>query len=144
MTLLDHLAVDLEEVVLGVVEHHQQPRLDLGDLAAELGADRAAGAGDEDDAVAQVGADAVELAHDRLAAEHVLDLDLAQLLVELDAAAQQLEDGRQGADANLALAAGGDDLGPQRARRRGDRDHHLVGLGLVEDGLDLAWSSRAP
>ena len=131
VALLDHLAVDLEEVVLGVVEHHQQPRADAGDLAAELGADRAAGAGDEDDAVAQVGADPVQLDHDRVAAEHVLDLDLAQLLVELDAAAQQLEHGRQGADADLALAAGGDDLGraaspaprgsrspPRRARSR--------------------------
>ena len=133
VALLDHLAVDLEEVVLGVVEHHQQPRADAGDLAAELGADRAAGAGDEDDPVAQVGADPVELDHDRVAAEHVLDLDLAQLFVELDAAAQELEHGRQGADADLALAAGGDDLGAQRPRRRGDRDHDLVGLGLVED-----------
>ena len=137
VALLDHLAVDLEEVVLGVVEHHQQPRLDPGDLAAELGADRAAGAGDEDDAVAQVGADAVELAHDRVAAEHVLDPHLAQLLVELDAAAQQLEHGRQGADADLALAAGGDDPGAHGPGRRGDRDHDLVGLGLVEDLGDL-------
>ena len=144
VALLDHLAVDLEEVVLGVVEHHQQARLDLGDLAAELGADRAAGAGDEDDAVAQVGADPVELADDRVAAEHVLDPHLAQLAVELDAAAQQLEHGRQGADADLALAAGGDDLAAQGARGRGDRDHHLVGLGLVEDRRDLRWSSRAP
>ena len=143
VALLDHLAVDLEEVVLGVVEHHQQPRLDAGDLAAELGADRAAGAGDEDDAVAQVGADPVELDDDRVAAEHVLDLDLAQLLVELDAAAQQLEDGRQGADADLALAAGGDDLGraacpaprgsrsrPRRARSR--RGSCSISLGRAE------------
>src|ERR1700679_2520421 len=101
---LDHFAVDLEEVVLSVVEHHQQPRLDPGDLAAELGGDRAAGAGDEDDAVAQVGADAVELDDDRLAPEHVLDLDLAQLLVELDATAQQLEDGGQGGNADSPLA----------------------------------------
>ncbi len=137
VALVDHLALDLEEVVLGVVEHHQQARPDAGDLAAELGADRAAGAGDEDDAVAQVGADAVELDHDRVAAEHVLDLDLAQLLAQLDAAAQELEHGRQGANADLALPAGGDDPGSQRPRRRGDRDHDLVGLGLVEDRLDL-------
>ena len=131
--LLEHLAVDLEEVVLGVVEQDQELRVDLGDLTAELGADRAAGAGDEDDAVAQVGADAVELTHDRVAAEHVLDPNLAQLAVELDAAAQQLEHGRQGADADLTLAAGGDDFGPQRPGRRGDRDHDLVRFGLVED-----------
>ena len=62
----------------------------------------------------QVGADPVELHHHRLAAEHVLDLDLAQLAGELDAAAQQLEDGRQRAHADVALAAGGDDLAAQR------------------------------
>ncbi len=120
-----------------MVEHHQQPRFHLGDLAAELGADRATGAGDEDDAVAQVGADAVELADDRLAPEHVLDPDLAQLFVELDAAAEELEDGRQGADGDVAVAAGGDDAAAQVAGGRGDRDHHLVGVGLVEDPLDL-------
>ena len=84
--LLDHLAVDPEEVVLGVVEHDQQLRAHPGDLADQLGADRAARAGDQDDLVLEVGADAVELHHHRLAAEHVLDLDLAQLLGELDAA----------------------------------------------------------
>ena len=115
--LLDQLAVDLEEVVLGVVEHHQQPRADPGDLAAQLGADRAAGAGHEDDAVLQVGADAIQLDDDRIAPQHVLHLDLAQLFVELHAAAQELEHRRQGADADLALAAGRDDSGAQRPRR---------------------------
>ena len=98
------------------------------DLADQLRADRAAGAGDQHDLVLQVGADAVELHHDRLAAEHVLDLDLAQLPGQLDAAAQQLEDRRQGADVDVALAAGRDDPAAQLARRRGDRDHDLVGL----------------
>ena len=94
MALLGELAVDPEEVVLGVIEHHDQLRPDARDLADELGPDRAAGAGDHHDLVLDVGADAVELHLDRLAAEDVLDLHLAQLAVELDAAAQQLEDGR--------------------------------------------------
>ena len=95
--LRGHLAVDLEQVVLGVVEQDQQLRPHPRDLAHELGADRAAGAGDQHALVLEVGADPVELHHDRVAAEHVLDLDLAQLAGELDAAAQQLEHGRQGA-----------------------------------------------
>ena len=100
-------------------------------------ADRAAGAGDEDALVLEVGADAVELHHHRVAAEHVLDLDLAQLAGELDAAAQELEDGRQGAHRDVALAALGDHLAAQHAGRRRDRDHDLVGAQAVEDGADL-------
>ena len=62
--------------------------------------------GDEHDLAGEVGADAVELHAHRLAAEHVLDLHLAQLPGERAAAAQQLEDGRQGAHRDAALAAG--------------------------------------
>ena len=120
-----------------MVEHHQQPRPHARDLAAELGADRAAGAGDQHPLVLEVGADAVELHHHRLAAEHVLDPDLAQLAGELDAAAQELEHGRQGADLDVALAALGDHLAAQHAGRGGDRDHDLVRGEPVEDRADL-------
>ena len=50
---------DLEQVVLGVVDEHQPARADAGDLAAQLGADRAAGAGDQHHLAGQVGADAL-------------------------------------------------------------------------------------
>ena len=50
VAVLHELALDLEEVVLGVVEQDQPARADARDLAAQLGADRAAGAGDEHDA----------------------------------------------------------------------------------------------
>ena len=131
------LAVDLEEVVLGVIEQDQQPRSDPGDLARELGADRAAGSGDQDDPVTQVGADAIELDHHGLAAEHVLDLDLAQLSGQLDAAAKQLEDRRQGAHADVALARRGDHLAADRAGSRRDGDDHLGRLELVQDSTEI-------
>ena len=57
VVLVLEVAADLEQVVLGVVDQDQPARLDAGDLAAQLGADRAAGAGDDHHAVAQVGAD---------------------------------------------------------------------------------------
>ena len=44
MPLGGELAIDLEEVVLGLVDEDEQARADAGYLAAELGADRAAGA----------------------------------------------------------------------------------------------------
>jgi hypothetical protein len=76
---------------------------DARDLAAQLRADRAAGAGDEHDLAGQVRADPVDLHHDRLAAEDVLDLHVADLADEVAAGvgpararvAQELEDGRR-------------------------------------------------
>ena len=105
MAVVLELALDAEEVVLGVVDEHEPPRRDARDLAAQLGADRAAGAGDHDDLAAEVAADAVELHAHRLAAQDVLDLHLAHLAHDLARAGlQQLEHGRQRAHRDAALA----------------------------------------
>ena len=71
---LAQLAVDLEEVVLGVVGEHEPADLHARELAAELGADRAAGAGHEHRAAAHVGAHGGRVELHGLAAEDVLDL----------------------------------------------------------------------
>ena len=110
VAVLDQLALDLEQVVLGVVEQDEPARADARDLAAQLGADRAAGAGDEHDAAGEVLADALDLHPHRLAAEDVLDLDLAHLAHQPAAGLQQLEDRRHRAHRHAALAARGDDL----------------------------------
>ena len=94
----------------------QLARPDARDLPAELGADRAAGAGDEHRLARQVAAHAVDLHAHRLAAEHVLDAHLAHLAHEVHAAAQDLEDGGQRAHRDRPLAAGGDHLLAQLAR----------------------------
>ena len=73
--LADELTLDLEERRLGVVEQDQLRRPDAGDLAAELRADRSSGAGDEHDLACEVVGDRREVDVDRLAPEHVLDLD---------------------------------------------------------------------
>ena len=107
--LLLELAHDLEQVVLGVVDEHQPARADARDLAAQLAADRAAGAGHEHDLAGEVCADALELHPHRLAAEDVLDAHLAQLARDLQlarAVPEQLEHGRRRAHGNPALAAG--------------------------------------
>ena len=147
MALVLELAHDLEQVVLGVVDEHEPARADARDLAAQLAADRAAGAGHEHDLVGEVGADALELHPHRLAAEHVLDLQLAQLAHDLTpppcAVLQQLEDGRERADRDPARAAGGDDAAAQRAGRGRDRDDHLVGLDRVEHAREVVVGGRA-
>ena len=97
------LALDAEEVVLRVVDEDEPPRRDAGDLAAELRADRPAGAGDEDGLAVEVCADAIELHPHRLAPEDVLDLNVAHLADDrAGAGLQQLEDGRQRADRDAA------------------------------------------
>ena len=131
------LALDREEVVLGVVEEDEPARRDARDLARELLADRAAGAGDEDDLAVEVRADAVELHPHGLAAEDVLDLDVAHLAHRGRAGLQQLEDRRQRAHRDAALAAGAHDVRAHDAGRRRDRDRDLVGLDLLEDPPEL-------
>jgi hypothetical protein len=129
VAVLLELALDLEEVVLGVVDQHEHAGSHAGDLAAELGADGAAGAGDHHHLAAEVGADAVDVHPDRLAAQDILHLDVTHLADDLAGAGlQELEDRGQRAHGNTTVAAGLDDLGPYGAGGRGDGDHDLVGL----------------
>ena len=94
--LVDELALDLEQPGLGVVDEHEPRRADARDLAAELGADRAAGARDEHDLAGQVAGDRVEVDLDRLAPEQVLDLDRADLAREVEVRRDQLARGSAG------------------------------------------------
>ena len=82
------LALDREEVVLGVVDAGSSRRGATRAIWRHSSrADRAAGAGDHHDLAVEVGADAVELHPHRLAAEDVLDLHLAHLAHDVAAAA---------------------------------------------------------
>ena len=56
---------------------------------------------------------------------------------------EQLEHRRRGADRDAALAAGSDDAAPERPRRGGDRDDHLVRLDLVEDPSQIVGAGGA-
>ena len=108
VAILLELAQDAEQVVLGVVDEHELARGHAGDLPAQLGADRAAGAGDQDHLAGQVGADALELHPHGLAPEDVLDADLAQLAGDPQlarAVLEELEHGRRRAHGDAALAS---------------------------------------
>src|SRR2546430_11033303 len=119
MAILLELAQDLEQVVLGVVDQHQPPRSDPRDLPAQLRADRPASSRDEYDLTRKVCPHALELHPNRLTAEHVLDLHLAQLSGHSEmtrAVSQQLEDGGHRADRNSAPATASNNSRAQRAR----------------------------
>ena len=81
--------MDLEDAVLAVAQQHELGRLVAEDLPAQLGADGAAGAGDQH-ALAAASARALgRVGLHRVAPEQVLDLDVAQL-ADAEFAAQQL------------------------------------------------------
>jgi hypothetical protein len=142
VAVLHQLALDLEQVVLGVVDHDQPRWADAGDLAAQLSADRAAGAGDQHAAAGQVAAGRLGLHPHRLAAEHVLDAHVAHLTDELRAVLQQLEHRRHRPDWDAALAARAHHRRAQGARGRRDRDQHLVGLDVVEHARKLGGGAE--
>ena len=95
------------------------------------------------DLAVEVGADALELDAHRLAAEHVLDPQLAHLAHHVRRRLQQLEHRRQGAHGDAAVAAGAHHAGAQGAGGRRDGDDDLVGLDLVEDARQVVAGRAA-
>ena len=130
---LAQLAIDLEEVVLGVVDHHEPADLHAQQLAAELGSDRAARAGHQYRATAHVGADGGGVELNGLAPEDVLHLHGAQLGDEVVVAVDEVVHVRQRLDGHSGRAAGRDHLGAFAAAGRRHGDVHLVGLARLED-----------
>ncbi len=61
-----------------MTEDRETRGAELGDLAAELASDRAAGASDEDRAAVGEIADGRKIGLDRVAAQKVFDLDVAK------------------------------------------------------------------
>jgi len=73
--ILPQLSVDLEQRVLAALHQYQLLGSDAGDLTAQLRADRAAGAGDDNGLPCEVAGDPLEVDLHLLAPEHVLDLN---------------------------------------------------------------------
>ena len=129
-----------------MIDEHELARGHPGDLPAQLGADRAAGTGDQDHLAGQIRPDALELHPHGLTPEDVLDADLAQLPGDPQlarAVLEQLEHGRGRAHGDAALASGGHYASTNRAGGRGDGDDHLIGLDLVEDAGELLGARAA-
>ena len=137
LTLVDELALDLEQRRLTLVDEHEPRDAEAGELPAELRADRAARARDEHGLALDVRGDGVQIDLDLLAPEHVLDLHRADLPSEVQVAGDQLVQARQRLHGDVLRAAGLDDLTADRARRRRDRDQHLVRLVVAQHMRDV-------
>ena len=144
VALLEKLALDLEERRLALVDEHEPARAEPCELAAQLRADRAAGAGDHDDAILHVRRHELEIDHDLLAPEHVLDLHRTDLAREVEIARDQLVQARQRLHRDALRAAALDDALTHRAGRRRNRDQHLVGLVVAQEVRQVVGRAEHP
>ena len=112
------------------VHHDEVGRVEAGDLPAQLRADRAAGAGDQDPLAPQVIGDRGDVGVDRLAAEKVLGGGRADV-ADGDAAADELAHPGEDLDVEADIAGLVGQLPDQVGRGAGQRHQQGVGLVLV-------------
>ena len=127
-----------------VVDEDDAVGAERGDLPAELGADRAARAGDEDGLAGDVRGDRGEVELDGLAPEHVLHLHLAELAREVEVAGDELVHGGQGLDRDADVAALVHDPLPRLARRGRDRDDDLVRAVVAKEVRQVVGRTEHP
>ncbi len=135
--LVDELALDLEQPRLAVVDEDEARRADARDLAAELGADRAACARDQHDLSLEVAGNRVEVDLDRLAPEQILDLDRADLPRQVEVRRDHLGEPGQGLHRYAFPSGDRDDALARLSSGGRDGDEQLVGLAVAEDVLEL-------
>ena len=117
--------LDLVDGRLGDVEQHELRRAEPGDLAAQLGADRPAGARDHDHAIAEPLRESRIVEHDGVASDEVVELDVAQR-GKRRAARDELVVGRHRQRLDARGGAQLRDTPAHRMVRRRQRDDHLV------------------
>ena len=126
---------------LVAVEHHQLGGLVAVDLAAQLGADRAAGAGHEHLAALDVVGDRVDVGVELVAAQHVGEVDVAQV-ADADVVAQELRRGGQHLDPQVGRSSSHPQPLDDLRGRTGNREHDrarlepLGGRGQLVGGAD--------
>ena len=105
------LPLDLVEGDLAHLQQQQAPGTQRENLAAELGADRAAGSGDEHALAADTGTQQAIVRRDGRATQEVGNVDLADVL-QAGLARQQRQDVRHGLHVKAGALQAGDDLAP--------------------------------
>ena len=112
------------------VEQHELRGTEAGDVPAELGADRAARAGDHHHAIAEPFAQARVVEDDRIAAQQVVELDRANR-GQRRAAADQVLVRRHGQHLDARVGADLRDAAAHAVRGRRQRDDHLAHAVLL-------------
>src|SRR6266568_4767710 len=143
---LAHLAGDEVQRALRPLEQHDAAGTEAGDLTGQLGADRAAGARDEDAAAAELSLHGPEVELDGVTPQQVVDLHLAQMAQGQRTARQEILQRRQDLALDARLGAAGDDA-PHlltRGRRDGDRQQlHLQASHQLAQAVRAAHHPHA-
>ncbi len=120
---------------LVAVDHDQRVGGEAGDLVAQLAADRAAGAGDEDPAAAQVAGDGIDVGVDHVATEQVGVVERADV-AETDRSAEELGDGGKHQDLEVGgapeVAQLAEQLGAGAGHGQDERRRVVLRRGLDE------------
>src|SRR5690606_35759503 len=125
-----------EQVVLGVVDHHQAAGAERGDLTAQLAADGAAGAGHHDGAAVEVPGDLREVDLHGGPSQDVLHTDLA-VAADGDVAGDELREARQRGAAHPRPPARLGDVAAHHAGRGRHGDDDLVHLVLAVEAREV-------
>jgi hypothetical protein len=128
------------QVRLVVVQQVEPARVEHRDLAGDLGADRAASAGDQHDAVLEQPADRGQVGDDRLASQQVVDPELAQV-VDRHLVVHPLAQGRQYAQRDSGSLGEVGHPSHQRRRCGAQREDDLVDEQLADDALQVLGDS---
>ena len=126
------LVVRVEDRVLAVPQQDEPGRLEPRELAAELAADRAAGAGDQHRLAGRQLADLRQVGDDRLPPQQVLDLHLPERR-DRDAARQDVEHPRHGARTGPCRMRGLHHLAHDLSGRARHRDDHFLRGKFVDE-----------
>lgn len=137
----EQLLVDLVDAVLAASEQNELLGSGEGYLAAELGADGAACAGDEDSAALQVGGDFLQVELDGFAPQEVFKRDVAQL-IECDFAVDELVEPGHDLDFAAGAAASRRDAAHNAAFGGGNRDDDFFRLRFLYDAFDFLARSQ--
>src|SRR5262249_55409168 len=125
------IRIDVEERELGALDEEDLPGLEARDLARELGADRATGAGHHDALAGEELADLRLVEVDRLAAEEILDLHVTDAR-HADLALEHVVEAGDDAHRHLDLPAEADQVKDLLPRDLGDRDDDLRDPQLLD------------
>ncbi len=137
------LPVDLEQRELGALDEKNLRRLEARDLTRELRADGPAGPGDHHALSGQELAELRLVEEDGLAAQQILDLDVADAR-HLHLALENLVEARDDPHRDLDLAAQANDAKNLLAGNLGDRDDHLGDSELLDEARQVLARAQDP
>ena len=139
--ILDQLAVNMKQAVLGVLDQQQAVGLEPADGAAQLRADAAAGAGDEDFAAIDKSGDGLEVEFHRFAAQQILDGHVAHGR-QIDFALKNVADSRNDLGRYAATLAQFHDPAQGFPGRVAHGDESLLGTVHLGESSDLRHTAQ--